>query len=411
MQRFIGLVLVACFALAFTSDVVFAQQRSRCGFERFRQAAESVHIPSESDQQQTLLQLQDTGQVVIIPVVVHVLYRTSEQNISDAQIQSQIAALNRDFRRRNNDTVNTPAEFKALGADVGIEFRLATKTPAGLPTSGINRRQITAREIGDSENYYITARGGADAWDRNSYMNIWICEINADGSTLGFATQPNGPASYDGLVIDSRYFGTAPFVQPPLNNGRTTTHEVGHWFNLEHIWGVNVGCTSDDFVADTPEQREEYFECPTHPQTSCGSNDMFMNYMDYVNDDCMNIFTKGQRQRMRFALFGFRTSLLTSKGYDSNVVSVSESMQAGTAKIYPQPAQSIVTVEAPFAPDVAQAELISLVGVVAPVTIQTNDSRYVHLSLPGGILSGTYMLRFRNSNGAVVFSSPIVISR
>jgi hypothetical protein len=242
-------------------------------------------------------------------------------------------------------------------------------------------------------------------------MNIWICEIVSDGSVLGFATQPNGPASYDGLVIDSRYFGTAPFVAPPLDNGRTTTHEVGHWFNLEHIWGVNVGCNFDDFVGDTPNQRGEYYECPTYPQASCGSNDMFMNYMDYVNDNCMNIFTQGQRQRMRFALFGFRTSILTSKGYDSNVVSVSESINIGSAKIYPQPAQSAITIDASFATTIEKAELINLVGISMPITVQAQDSRFVHLSLQTESIPGTYMLRLRDSNGIVVFSSPVVIAR
>ncbi len=255
---------------------------------------------------------------VNIPVVVHVLWNASVENISDEQVRSQIAVLNADFRRQNTDADQTPGVFRNAAADTEINFCLAAQDPNGLPTDGIVRHktQVVAFNANDQVKY--AAKGGSDAWDRDHYLNIWVC--NLSGSTLGYAQYPGGAAATDGVVIDYQYFGTVGSVKPPFNLGRTTTHEVGHWLNLRHIWGDDKGaCTGTDHVTDTPNQADEHYGCPAFPTHSCGQSsagDMFMNYMDYTDDACMNLFTFGQKARMQ-ALFmpnGVRAALLNSSG-------------------------------------------------------------------------------------------------
>jgi len=249
--------------------------------------------------------------VITIPVVVHVVWNTASENLSTAQIQSQIDVLNEDFRRTNPDASNTLAQFQGVAADSEIEFCLATTDPTGAPTTGITRRQTSVSSFGTSGNpVKFNSSGGTDAWPRDSYMNIWVCDISS--GILGYAQFPGGPASTDGIVCDYAYFGRYGSAQSPYNLGRTATHEVGHWLNLRHIWG-DGGCGVDDLVADTPVSDGPNYSCSLS-HVSCGSVDMVQNYMDYTNDSCMNVFTTGQKNRMRalFASGGFRASILNS---------------------------------------------------------------------------------------------------
>ena len=250
-----------------------------------------------------------TSAVVTIPVVVHVVYRTSAGNLSDSRIMEQIDVLNADYRRTNADASSTPAAFSGVAADCEVEFCLATKDPTGASTTGITRTSTSTSNIGSGSGYYAAA----PAWNRNKYLNIWVCEIG--GGILGFAYKPGtAPATYDGVVIDYHYFGKTG-ASAPYNGGRTATHEVGHWLGLDHVWGPGSGgCGSDDGISDTPLQNSAYGGCPSYPQTSCSSSDMFMNYMDYVNDNCMNVFTAGQKAVFQGTLSGSRSSLTTSDG-------------------------------------------------------------------------------------------------
>ena len=257
--------------------------------------------------------------VYTIPVVVHVLYNTSAQNVSQAQIESQIAVLNKDFRRTNPDYSLTPSEFAGSVADTEIEFVLATLDPSGNPTTGITRTSTSKASFSTDDAMKFTAQGGKDAWNTQKYLNIWVC--NMSGGILGYAQFPgSGAANTDGVVILTTGFGSTGNVSAPFNLGRTATHEVGHWLNLRHIWG-DGGCSADDFVSDTPLAAASNGGCPTYPKKSCSSNggfssDMFMNYMDYTNDACMYMFTTGQKTRMRSVLAtgGFRAALATSGG-------------------------------------------------------------------------------------------------
>ncbi len=244
--------------------------------------------------------------VVTIPCVVHVVYSNSSENISDAQVLSQIRILNEDFRRTNSDADGTWSQ----AADTEIEFCLATVDPNGNPTTGITRTSTSSSSFGASDNMKFNSSGGKDAWPRDEYLNIWVCDLS--GGLLGYAQFPGGSASTDGIVCDYEAFGDIGTASSPFDLGRTTTHEVGHWLNLRHIWG-DGGCSVDDFVSDTPVSGAPNYGCALG-SSDCGSVDMVQNYMDYSDDDCMNLFTAGQGARMQAVLApgGFRNSLLSS---------------------------------------------------------------------------------------------------
>ncbi|WP_442264811.1 GEVED domain-containing protein [Tenacibaculum sp. ZS6-P6] len=249
------------------------------------------------------LQGRIVGDVYQIPVVVHVLYTNSSNNISNAQIQSQLDVLNADFRRTNADRTNKWSQ----AADTKIEFYLAEVDPNGNPTTGITRKQVSKStwntSLGEGDDLKKSSSGGVDPWNPAEYLNMWIVDNiirntpTGTATILGFAQFPwDTDASTDGVVMADQYFGTTGTAQAPFDGGRTTTHEVGHYFGLRHIWGDGA-CGVDDFVADTPESDAPNYGCVTG-HTSCGSEDMVQNYMDYSDDSCMNLFTAGQRDRM-----------------------------------------------------------------------------------------------------------------
>ncbi|RMG57516.1 MAG: hypothetical protein D6722_24800 [Bacteroidetes bacterium] len=250
---------------------------------------------------------------IVIPVVVHVVYRNEEENISDAQVRSQIRVLNEDFLRENPDSIYTPSEFLSVAAGSGISFQLANRDPQGKPTTGITRRRTHRVAFYSSDNgVKYEAMGGVDPWPTDQYLNIWVCNLGA--GVLGYGQFPGGSSETDGVVIGYKYFGTQGPVVAPFNQGRTTTHEVGHWLNLRHIWG-DGNCELDDLVDDTPAADRPHHGCETGAE-SCGGLSMIENFMDYTDDACMNLFTRGQAERMRalFAPTGARRMLLESPG-------------------------------------------------------------------------------------------------
>jgi hypothetical protein len=258
-------------------------------------------------------------EVIVIPVVVHVLYNDNNENISDEQVKSQIAALNKDYRRLNADTINTPLPFKSVAADTRIQFCLVKVDPNGKYSSGIIHKYTKVVQFNSDDAMKFSAQGGDDAWDSKRYLNLWVC--NLSGRTLGYAVLPGSPAEKDGVVIKYSAFGTTGNVAAPYNKGRTATHEIGHWLGLLHLWG-DAQC-GDDKIADTPPQETNNSYCPVFPHTSaCSINpygDMFMDFMDFTDDGCMNMFTQGQKAEMRslFAKGNARNSLLTSIVCDS----------------------------------------------------------------------------------------------
>lgn len=233
--------------------------------------------------------------VITIPVYIHVVYSNSNENISDAQITSQMRVLNDDFRKANSDASNTPSEFAGVAADSEIEFTLA-----GTYRYANSRTSWGTNDAVKAEYPPITPA---------THLNIWVCNIG--GGILGYAQFPGGNSATDGVVCAPQYFGTTGYVSSPFDGGRTMTHEVGHYLNLRHIWG-DGRCRQDDFVADTPSSDGPNYGCPSYPTVNCRSNDMTMNYMDYTNDACMSLFTEGQKSRMRaiFQSGGARASML-----------------------------------------------------------------------------------------------------
>jgi len=281
--------------------------------------------------------------IFVIPTVVHVVYKSQTENISESQIMSQFNVINNDFRLRNSDTLNVDPDFSK--ADVKIEFCLARRDPDGNPSSGINRISTNEDDIGLSERYYQIQ----PAWNPDEYLNIWVVdygEINGN-IVLGRATPPgHTPRSQDGVVINYQAFGTTGPVVPSYDLGRTLTHEIGHWLNLLHIWGrndQNPNCADDDLIADTPNQSDVYFNCNTNPSLSCGSKDMLSNYMGYVEDACMGNFTEGQRDWMRTALVTLRPSLLLSNG--CLPVGLDEVKLKAHTHIFPNPVNQKLTIQ------------------------------------------------------------------
>ncbi|MBL0102841.1 MAG: T9SS type A sorting domain-containing protein [Bacteroidetes bacterium] len=285
--------------------------------------------------------------VYTIPVVVHVVYRTTGQNISNAQIQSQIDVLNEDYAKLNADTVNIGSGFQALASSTQFQFCLANTDPNGNLTTGIERVQTTTTAFTQNDNVKHTSTGGLDAWDVNNYFNIWVC--NMSGGILGYAEFPAATHTNTyGVVIQYNSFGRVGTVSAPYNLGRTAAHEIGHCFRLYHIWGDDGGsCSGTDYVADTPNQADMTYGCLNYPANdacnSTASGIMFNNYMDYSDDDCLNMFTVNQAARMYTAVNTMYNTLLHSTRCESpNGVNEVNNL---AFSVYPNPTDGIVNID------------------------------------------------------------------
>lgn len=242
-----------------------------------------------------------------IPVYYHVLYRSNDENISDAQLQSQIDVLNEDFQNTNADRTKVPVNFQDEQTNVQIKFTWDK-------TQHLRRKSSSKRSWQVNDDMKFDSKGGSNVVEPQKYLNIWVVNkmTYMGQSILGFAQFPGGNWATDGVVLGHNYTGRTGKVSAPYNLGRTATHEVGHWINLRHIWG-DATC-GDDYVGDTPQHNTSNGGCPAadHKSTCSGTPlEMWMNYMDYTYDQCMYMFTNGQRERMRsqFASGAFRQAL------------------------------------------------------------------------------------------------------
>lgn len=305
----------------------------------FQSRAERIEETIRRFREQVASQRTGLAEVITIPVVVHVLYHYPFQNISDGAIHAQLAAMNRDFRKRNADTTKIPGSFAGLSADCAIEFKLAISDPQRRSTSGIIRKYTPVKGWTNDDQIKSSAAMGDDAWDPSSYLNIWI---GALAHYEGYSSFPGAEQVVDGIVLNTSHVG----------NGlsRTGVHEAGHWLGLYHLWGTQ-DC-GDDFVSDTPKQRGYTSGCPNGIRISCGADprgDMYMNFMDYTSDACALMFTEGQKQRMQalFAPGGPRHSLLQSKGLQPPLIQgidlPSQAPRWLEVKLYPNPAEQELT--------------------------------------------------------------------
>jgi hypothetical protein len=399
---------------------LFGASQTRCAFTQYNDelksrqpALASAYATFGNSQPQAALAAGsgEGGNIVLsspvirIPVVVHILYNTAAQNLPNADVLSGIAALNRDFRRKNGDTLMTPQSFRSRAADTEIEFVLATADPRGRATTGIERRQSTVTDWKMDDKIKATNQGGLDAWDSKSYLNIWIGPMR---NLLGFASAPGGSAEWDGIVINTKSFGTLN-TGAPYNMGRTAVHEAGHWLGLKHIWG-DTYC-GDDGVSDTPPQGNFTSGCPQTFRSSCSNGadgDMYMNFMDFTDDACMNLFTEGQKGRMRSLFYngGARSSLLVSRGLslpwleETPLPETEPATTRGSFSLYPNPSTSFFVADFSSHPEWLGSQVTIHTGDGRIVKTLSINSKTVKISI-ADLKAGMYIVQARRGQDVI----------
>jgi hypothetical protein len=338
----------------------------------------------------------NTQTVVTIPVVVHVLYKNATQNISDAQIMSQLAVLNADFRRLNTDYSSiVPAAFQSFSADMELVFCLATKKSDGSPTTGIERKSV-ATSFNFANNYYQSS--GLLAWDPTKYLNIWVGDMPSP--FLGWAYLPDA-AGYpeDGLAIGYKYFGTTGAAEYPYNGGRTATHEIGHYFGLLHPWGEDGSLCgtldNDDGCPDTPATNDPHYGGNVFPDNTntcipSANGAMFMNFMDYVTDEEMAFFTNDQKNIKTNTMAGPRASLLNSNA--CSFLSVNDVEIGNSINLFPNPTTQYISIASPLT-KINEVEIFSAEGRLLKRAVVKNETDKIDVK---DFLPGVYYVRTYN---------------
>ncbi|MEO8711727.1 MAG: zinc metalloprotease [Parafilimonas sp.] len=358
--------------------------------------------------------------VYTIPVIVHVVYKIAAQNVSDAQIQSQIDVLNKDYQELNTDVGQVPSVWTGVVADCQVQFCLATIDPNGNTTTGIRRVKTTKSSFSSNNYVKYTSKGGDNAWPASDYLNLWVCKLG--GGLLGYAQFPGGAAATDGVVITYTGFGTTGTAQAPYNLGRSATHEIGHWLNLRHIWGDDgTRCTGSDLVDDTPNQADENYGCPKFPNVSCSNGpngDMFVNYMDYTDDRCMFMFTNGQKSRMYATLVtgGSRHSVTISGKCGSQVAAISNNAIIPTTfSVIPNPVTSGAAKVSFKLDKAAQVQFIisDMYGSAMAVVNAGNQYAGMHQIMPSEFAklnNGVYTIKLI-ANGKQINTARFVVNK
>jgi hypothetical protein len=361
---------------------------------------------------------QAAPQVVTLPVVVHIIHDGDDvgisENIPDERVLSQIQVLNEDFRRLQGTRGYVEGN---AGTDTQIEFCLAQRDPNGQATNGITRHTMDRYSWNSMEDVdgIIKAETG---WDPTKYINIWVCRFGGDLIQLGgYAYFPEASgldgldvdpgsistAAIDGIVMSFKAFGSADTFPattyfPESDLGRATTHEMGHFLGLRHIWGDEDSCEASDFCDDTPAVVGLHFDCT--PMDSCPENegvDMIENHMDYTPDACKSIYTEGQKARMWAVLQNSprRISLLTSDACTPPVLGTGDNNFEQGLNIYPNPVKDMLTVSSGTTA-MAEYGIYTLLGQqVATGTIDLGTQATINTS---ALSKGIYILTI-SSNG------------
>ena len=407
----------------------WSQHTEKCGSHQAIQYQESL-TPGYAqlvDEQFELAKsnLAKNNDLYTIPVVVHIVYNSPDQNLADSVVLNQLESLNADFQRRNADTINMRSDFDIVKGNPNIRFKLATIDPDGNPTTGITRTATSTASFGsfmlffgdfsDLEKVKSTSDGGHDPWDQDRYLNIWVCnmEIFNTPAILGYATPPSGLPNWppgmdlglsDGVVVQYQAFGannpnTIDMGQGPLDiRGRTLTHEVGHYLGLRHIWG-DGNCSEEDGIDDTPNaEGQSDFDCDDSKNT-CVDNiygidlpDMIENYMDYSAETCQNSFTQGQVDLMRGVLQNQRIDLV-----QNNPASI-EQFALTEVLVFPNPTSASVTVRF-LQGEVDQIRLMDGHGRLVE-QVERNGASEVMLSLES-LKQGVYSMVLLHNNTPV----------
>lgn len=436
MKNFLTLILTGIVASTFgqnihrcyTTEMMQKREQANPGYQKavdktFEMAKERAQTKSNGAQE-----------IYRIPVVVHVVYNSSAENIPDSLIVNQIEVLNQAYRRTNPDTGATRAEFKPVAADAGIEFYLANSDPNGNWTNGINRVQTAqtswlSLQSLTPDGIKSSAQGGVDAWPTDRYLNIWVGNLSLLGTPfiLGFAYPPVGAPNWpsdqyptdpniEGVVVHYEVFGRnnplASGVLSVANQGRTCVHEVGHFLGLRHIWGDGgglsgtPGCSVDDGIDDTPNAAEASQQDCNLNKNSCTDSpvdffDMIENYMDYSDESCMNMFTEGQVGIMRSIMETTRNDL--SKPLASTSINEAGIIQSGLY-IYPNPSKEEVNVS--YDNSKATIESVDIYDSFGRLVVShTNSQDFGNTNFTintNDLSSGIYFLHFTSEKDKLV---------
>ncbi len=416
-MKYIIVLLLGLFAASFSG---YAQEYIRCSSAEYLKEHEERdpafalrRLSIEASAQQWIAGHSPDNQrsIVTIPVVFHLLYNDTSQYLDDAVIQSQLDVINEDYRRMNADSGQTPLAFRAVAADCEIEFCLAKRTPDNQVTNGIIRKYTNVTAFSNYDNTKFSNQGGDDAWDATRYLNIWVAAFT-NQSFLGLGTFPGVDPEYDGVIINYKACGRiGSHLLTHYNKGRSLTHEIGHWLNLKHVWGDDGGnCGLDDDISDTPLQASENYGCPNYPKTDiCTASFpgiMFMNYLDYTDDECMNIFTQGQKAKMFATLNVARSGILSSNGCIP--VGIEENDFKKYFSVIPNPVTERLSVvkskNTDSAVEINGIEIMNVTGVrISEYSLQTREQQLFRDIDVSNLTPGIYFLRVITGHGVAVF--------